>query len=62
MKCPICGTNDIMGSASTNSPIQQNQCINGHRFKTATCYKVDPPIDYDIDHYEWKAEWQPLNY
>ena len=61
MKCPICGTIDTIGSADSGSPIQQYCCINGHRFKIATCYKMDPPYDFDIDHYDWTAKWEPVN-
>ena len=61
MKCPICGTYEVMGSASTGNPIQECCCVNGHRFKIAECYKIDAPSDFDNDHYSWSAQWQPLN-
>lgn len=67
MKCPICGTYDVIGEASSNSPIAQNCCVNGHRFKTATCYQLEPPRDYGGKD-EWPPitydldEWHPINY
>ena len=62
MRCPICGTYDINGRADTGNPISQNSCINGHRFKTAMFYKIEPSLDFnDYDNnYQWSSEWQIL--
>lgn len=59
-KCPECGTSEVMlDRHSIDSPIHQYFCINGHRFKITTCYKMDPPFGFRMD--AWENEWKPVN-